>query len=168
MAEIAPQDSRNYFVLPQASEGAAHYTDGTPGRGAGQHAPAKGSTMKFRLSAYAPLLAFFSVFVYAGDWSSSYRPAAVRYVIYGNSLGDSAPPSSDDRKIAFEVTGRSAREIFDAIGPDLKDSCSSEPEIRFRSRDEERVSCIKTVKGDYTCHFGFDLKSGKSIGGSIC
>ncbi len=124
--------------------------------------------MRFRPSGYALLLILASAFVYASDWNFNYRPAAVRYVIYGNSLGDSIPPSVNDQKIAFEITGRSAREIFDAIGPDLKDSCSSEPGIRFHSRDEERIACTKTKNGDYTCYFGFDLKSGKSIGGSIC
>lgn len=77
-------------------------------------------------------------------------------------------PSRDDKKIAFEITGQGAREIFEAIGPDQKDTCSSESGVRFRSRDDERISCTRNKKGEYSCYFGFDLKSGKSIGGSIC
>lgn len=123
--------------------------------------------MRLPLPAYALLVAIPAV-VLASDWSFSYRPAAVRYAMYGNSLGDTMPPSSSDQKIAFEVTGRAAREIFDAIGPDLKDLCGSEPGVRFRSKDDEKISCTRTREGDYTCYFGFDLQSGKSVGGSIC
>lgn len=38
MSEAQPQDSRGYFMLPQAPEGAGYYVYGTPGRGAGQYA----------------------------------------------------------------------------------------------------------------------------------
>lgn len=123
--------------------------------------------MRRHLPAYVLLLTI-SAAAFANDWSFSYRPAAVRYVMYGNSLGDTLPPSSDDQKIAFEITGRAAREMFDAIGPDQQDACAAEPGVRFRARDDEKVSCSRSRDGDYTCHFGFDLKSGKSIGGSIC
>jgi hypothetical protein len=123
--------------------------------------------MKTRLTCYTLLLTIPAL-VLADDWIFSFRPAAVRYAIYGNSLGDMTAPSSNDRKIAFEITGRAAREMFDAIGPDQKDLCASEPGVRFRSRDEERIACTRTRAGDYTCHFGFDLQSGSSIGGSIC
>ena len=43
------QDSRGYFVLPQAPEEAAYYTYGTPGRGVGQYAHAKMLTFIFHL-----------------------------------------------------------------------------------------------------------------------
>ena len=114
------------------------------------------------------LLLVIPVLAHASDWSFNYRPAAVRYVIYGNSLGDTTPPSGSDQKIGFEVSGRAAREIFEAIGPDQKDLCTSDPGIRFRAKDKEKISCTRSRDGDYTCYFGFDLKSGKSIGGSIC
>ena len=71
-------------------------------------------------------------------------------------------------KIAFEVTGKAAKEMFDAMGPDKKDACSSEDQTRFRSRDGDKISCLLSNKGEYSCSFGFDLRSGKSIGGSIC
>lgn len=105
---------------------------------------------------------------FADDWVFSYRPASVQYAAYGNSLGDPTAPTRDDTKIAFEVTGRAAKDIFEAIGPDRKDQCSPDAGTRFRSRDEEKISCVRSNKGEYACHFGFDLKSGKSIGGSIC
>ena len=105
---------------------------------------------------------------FASDWKFSYHSANVGYSRYGNSLGDPTAPSSNDKKIAFEVKGQAAREMFESIGPDQKDSCSQKSDVRFRSRDEEKIICTKNSKGMYACYFGFDLKSGKSIGGSIC
>ena len=114
------------------------------------------------------LLSALSASVLAGTWAFAYRPASVKYVLYGNSLGDPVSPAKDDTKIAFEVRGQAAREMFNSIGPDRRDLCSSEDGTRFRSRDEDRLSCTRSKGGDYSCYFGFDLKSGKSVGGSIC
>lgn len=96
-----------------------------------------------------------SLGVMAGDWEFGYHLANVTYAVYGNSLGDPTSPSKgNDKKIAFAVQGQAAREMFEAIG--------------LRSRDDERLVCTKSRAGQYACYFGFDLKSGKSIGGSIC
>jgi penicillin-insensitive murein endopeptidase len=38
MVEVQPKDSRAYFMLPQAPEGAGYYVYGSPGHGAGQYA----------------------------------------------------------------------------------------------------------------------------------
>lgn len=38
MLEVQPKDSRGYFMLPQAPEGAGYYVYGTPGQGVGQYA----------------------------------------------------------------------------------------------------------------------------------
>ena len=38
MLEVQPKDSRGYFMLPQAPEGAGYYVYGTPGNGASQYA----------------------------------------------------------------------------------------------------------------------------------
>jgi hypothetical protein len=119
-----------------------------------------------RLAFFLILTASFGVL--ASDWEFNYRPASVNYATYGNSLGDPTVPSKSDRKIAFEVKGQAAREMFEAIGPDRKDSCAQVSDVRFRSRDNEKLICTKSSQGVHTCYFGFDLKSGKSIGGSIC
>lgn len=104
----------------------------------------------------------------SGAWEFSYHPAKTNYATYGNSLGDPTAPTSSDKKVAFEIKGQAAREMFEAIGPDRKDSCLPESDSRFRSRDDEKLVCTKSRKGTYACYFGFDLKSGKSIGGSVC
>jgi hypothetical protein len=38
MVDIAPRDTRSFFMLPQAPEGAGYYVYGTPGHGAAQYA----------------------------------------------------------------------------------------------------------------------------------
>jgi hypothetical protein len=37
MPEVLPEDSRNFFMLPQAPEGAGYYVYGTPSHGAAQY-----------------------------------------------------------------------------------------------------------------------------------
>lgn len=121
--------------------------------------------MRKALIASVALLGGLSVA--ATTWEFSYLPAQMRLATFGGGLGDPVPPSPDDTKIAFELRGKAARQMFDSIGPDKADACGSAAE-RFRSRDDERLVCTRSVKGEYACYFGFDLKTGHSIGGSIC
>jgi len=64
------------------------------------------------------------------------------------------------------MKGAAAREIFEAIGPDVPDVCLEKPN-RVRKRDSDNFICMR-LDGEYSCKFGFDLVTGKSIGGSIC
>lgn len=102
------------------------------------------------------------------EWVFSYRTASVQYIVYGGGLGDPVKPDGRDAKVAFEVTGRAAQELFGAMGPDRIDRCGSESGVRFRSRDGDKLACQRSAAGQYRCYFGFDLSTGKSIGGSIC
>jgi hypothetical protein len=97
-----------------------------------------------------------------------YRQGKMSYAIYGGSLGDPAPVKSNAKRIAFELKGSAAGEIFAAIGPDRVDACSSEADTRIRWRDDQKLVCMQSGAGNYSCYFGFDLMNGKSIGGSIC
>jgi len=97
-----------------------------------------------------------------------YRQATTSYRIYGGGLGDPTAPRSRDKKIAFSVKGSAAQQIFDAIGPDKHDACTEGSGMRFRSRDSDNLSCTRSKDKEYICSFGFDLVTGKSIGGSIC
>jgi len=90
------------------------------------------------------------------------------YRIYGGGLGDPVAPSAKDRKVMFSITGDAARELFDALGPDKKDVCTAGSGIRVRARDNDKLFCMRAAEGDYSCNFGFDLRSGKSIGGIVC
>ncbi|MDY0974543.1 hypothetical protein SOM61_06185 [Massilia sp. CFBP9012] len=104
----------------------------------------------------------------ASDNLGPYKPATVSYWLYGGGLGDPIPPKANDKKIAFSIEGEAAQQIFDAIGPDKHDACTEGSGTRFRARDNENLSCTRSKDGDYVCNFGFDLVTGKSIGGSIC
>jgi hypothetical protein len=90
------------------------------------------------------------------------------YRIYGGGLGDPVTPSAKDRKVMFSITGAAARELFDALGPDKKDVCTAGSGTRVRARDNDNLFCMRAAEGDYSCNFGFDLRSGKSIGGIVC
>lgn len=118
------------------------------------------------------VLAFVSVPVFAAlahaahEWEWMLRPAEARYVLYGGDIGDTHAPAPNDVHVAFYVRGRAAKEMFDAMGPDRKTECGIEKGGRVR--EKEHVACRFRPSDGYQCDFGFDLSSGKSIGGSIC
>ena len=91
-----------------------------------------------------------------------------RYQVYAGGLGDPISSTKSDAKIAFVIEGPAALQMFDAIGPDAKDLCTEGTGIRVRTKDNQNLVCTRSAKGSYSCRFGFDLKSGKSIGGSLC
>src|SRR5690242_19279859 len=68
------------------------------------------------------------------DWPAPYRPFKGEYAIYSGELGDQQAPTRDDRKISFIVEGRPAKDIFDAMPPDGKQTCSGEKGARSRSK----------------------------------
>ncbi|OYO32052.1 hypothetical protein [Janthinobacterium sp. PC23-8] len=96
----------------------------------------------------------------------SFQPLKGRYAIYGGALGDPLPPSKKDQRIAFWIDGKAARQMFEAMGPDLRNSCAAEGDYRLRQRAE--VSCTYDSKDGHHCAFGFDLLTGRRIAGSIC
>ena len=102
-------------------------------------------------------------------WDGSYTAFKGRYLIYSGDLGEQQQPTRNDRKAAFVVEGALAKELFDAIGPDLKDACGVMAGLRVRQRGHVDCTFDKQHQAaPYTCHFGLDLKTGKSIPGSIC
>jgi hypothetical protein len=90
------------------------------------------------------------------------------YRVYGGSLGDSIAPSAKDAKIMMSVEGTMAKEMFDAIGPDVRDVCTEGSGTRVRQKANQNVHCIRSSSGEYSCNFGFDLRNGKSIPGIVC
>lgn len=102
-------------------------------------------------------------------WDGSYTAFKGRYLTYSGELGEQHEPTRTDRKTAFIVEGPLAKELFDAIGPDLKDACGAISGLRVRKKGHLDCSFDKDHSAaPYTCHFGLDLKSGKSIPGAIC
>jgi hypothetical protein len=94
------------------------------------------------------------------------KPLRGNYQIYGGTLSEMLPPSRKDRKVAFMFTGPLAKDLFDQIGPDAKDSCSAASDYRERNRGD--LSCTYTKAQGYACYFGLDVPTGKSTNGSIC
>jgi hypothetical protein len=90
------------------------------------------------------------------------------YKTYSRGLGDPGPATVKDTKIMFSIGGKAARQMFEATGPDVEDFCTEGTGTRIRKKDKENIVCSRTQKGEYTCNFGFDLKTGKSIGGIVC
>lgn len=106
---------------------------------------------------------------YASDQSQSpaaYRPFKGDYAIYSGELGNQQAPTRDDRKASFIIEGQPAKEIFNSMSPDDKETCSGDKGAR--SRTKGNVWCTFHQRDGYTCYFGFDLRTGKSIGGGIC
>jgi hypothetical protein len=95
-----------------------------------------------------------------------YRPFKGEYAIYSGDLDDQQAPAKDDRKLSFIIEGQPAKDIFDAMPPDDKQTCGGEKGAR--SRNKGNVWCTFAPADGYTCYFGFDLKTGKSIAGGIC
>jgi hypothetical protein len=99
-------------------------------------------------------------------WTRGGKPLRGDYWVYGGELGDTVPPTKKDRKVAFTFTGPLAKDLFDQIGPDKKDTCGAAPDHRIRDRGD--VSCVWDKREGYSCYFGLDVPKGKSINGAIC
>lgn len=101
-------------------------------------------------------------------WDGTYAPYTVHYLMYSGQLGDSQPPKRTERRLSFAIQGQLAKEMFDAIGPDLKLACGTTLGMRQRERGDVDCSYDKDEKDPYTCHFGIDLLKGKSMAGATC
>ncbi|WP_229632070.1 hypothetical protein [Pseudoduganella violaceinigra] len=105
----------------------------------------------------------------APAWDGSYTSFAGNYLIYSNDLDEKAPPTAKDRRVSFSVDGALSKKLFESIGPDVKEACGASADLRIRVRGD--LTCTferNEKKSPYNCHFGLDLRSGKSISGSTC
>lgn len=102
-------------------------------------------------------------------WDGTYSSFVGKYLIYSNDLDEKAPPTDADRRVSFMVEGSLAKSLFDSIGPGQKDACGASESLLIRHRGDLDCSFDKLdKKNPYTCHFGMDIRSGKSITGSTC
>lgn len=88
------------------------------------------------------------------------------YLMYSSGLGDPQPAKAGGGKVAFVIDGDAARKMFDSMAPDVRDSCTEGSGTRVRTKGN--LSCQREKRGEYSCSFGFDLRTGKSIAGSVC
>lgn len=93
-----------------------------------------------------------------GDWQS-FR---AEYVIFsGPYLAERAAPTVKDRKLSIAVEGKAAKDIFNSIGPDMRDTCSGADGDRDRSKGG--VQCTyRREDGSYRCWVGVNLRTGTS------
>lgn len=95
------------------------------------------------------------------------KPLMAEYTIYAGSLGDEQAPTRADRKLAIEITGEAARDIFESLYPDVQGvSCREEKGERLRRKG--RIWCAYSPSGGYRCFLGFNLRTGESISGGSC
>lgn len=122
--------------------------------------------MKYLPFLALPLVLGIAMAQSAPKWIFSYQPLKGRYAVYAGGLGDPLPPTKKDQRIAFWIEGKAAKQLFDAMGPDLRNTCGADGETRLRQR--AHVSCSYHPRDGHHCDFGFDLLSGHSIGGFTC
>ena len=100
------------------------------------------------------------------NWPAPYKAFKGEYAIYSGELGNQQAPTRDDRKLSFEINGQPAKEIFESMAPDDKETCSSVKGARNRTKGN--VWCSFEPGDGYRCYFGFDLRTGASIPGGSC
>jgi len=84
----------------------------------------------------------------------------------GRMLTEKQAPTPTNKKASVVLAGQAAKDLFDQIGPDLKDACSSD--ANYRERHKGHFDCSYTKENGYQCFFGIDLQTGKSLNSSIC
>lgn len=102
----------------------------------------------------------------AADWIFEYRTINAQMVVYSGGLGDPAKPLASEVKVSFHIQGKGAQDLFDHMGPDVRNECGADPKVRVRMK--EHLQCLRYSKSEYSCYVGFNLKDGKSIAGSVC
>ena len=93
-------------------------------------------------------------------------PLTGKYYLYSGEPGDAAAPTAKDAKIAFEITGGAARQMFDRLGrkAEIRECAPEGEHIRMRGD----LNCSKDATNKYLCQFGLDLRSGKSTSSTTC
>ncbi|GAB3445322.1 hypothetical protein GCM10027320_37720 [Massilia solisilvae] len=125
----------------------------------------------YRALVVVATLAVFSLAVASSKkaWDGTYTSSTFHYLIYSNDLDEAQPPTASDQRLSVAVTGELAKQIFESIGPDLKLACGTTLGMRQRQRGDVDCSYDKEQHtSPYTCHFGIDLRRGKSIAGATC
>ena len=95
-----------------------------------------------------------------GQWNQ----LQATYMIHSGSTAYSELPTKGDRAITVYFKGEAAKQLFDQMGPDVKEACSSEKGDRER-RNKGAVCLYEAhlaAPGDsqYPCWIGIDLRTG--------
>jgi len=125
--------------------------------------------MKIKNGALLCTIGLASLAYAAKPWDATYTTFSGEYLIYSGQLGEEAAPTANDRKAALMLEGEAAKNLFGAIGPDIKDACGASSGLRIRDKGDLVCTYDKDDRrAPYTCHFGINLQTGKSIRGASC
>lgn len=94
------------------------------------------------------------------------KPPNGSYSIYSGQLGEKTAATASDRKIAIEITGKPAKEMFDSMYRDFQPTCSGEKGDRDRRKGN--LCCSFSPGVGHRCFLGVDLRTGKTIAGARC
>ena len=100
------------------------------------------------------------------EWTPEFKPFSGRYQVYSGSPSEKQAPTSADKQASVVITGRAAKDLFEQIGPDVKDACGSVSNDRQRHKGD--LDCVYAKEHGYECFIGIDLRTGKSTQGSVC
>jgi len=96
----------------------------------------------------------------AGQW----HPAHVEYMVHSGSTAYAQPPTRTDRAFSIHLIGQAAQQLFEQIGPDQKEMCSSERGDRERRNKgalcQYSARLDSTSDSHYRCWIGIDLRTG--------
>jgi len=106
---------------------------------------------------------------FAADTLGTWQPLQEsRYKIFsGDTVAYGEAPTARDRKLSINIKGQAAKEIFDSIGPDARETCSAAK--GDRERNKGAVQCMFTAKDantpgkGYRCWVGVNLINGQGI-----
>lgn len=100
---------------------------------------------------------------HAADWDGAWKPFRASYIIFSGELNERDAPTPTERTMAIALEGKAAREVFNSIGPDLRQTCSQEK--GDRARRKEGIDCMFSPAGaakGYRCWIGLNLRDGKT------
>lgn len=96
-----------------------------------------------------------------------WNPLPAEYKIHSGNTAYSELPTNADSAITVAFKGEAARQLFDQIGPDIKDSCGPTNK-GDRARRKKGAVCLYETQLDsptdshYRCWIGIDLRTGES------
>ncbi|KAB8041365.1 hypothetical protein [Janthinobacterium aquaticum] len=128
--------------------------------------PSQPTIRRVQLGAFVLALMSATFAIAQELWPAPAKPLKAQYNIYSGELHNAQPPTRTERKLAIEISGQAAKDIFASLYPDAKVTCSGEPGERLRAKGE--LWCSFSPSSGYRCWLGYDLRAGKVIGGASC
>jgi hypothetical protein len=110
---------------------------------------------------------------HAADPSGDWKPfMGAIYKFHSGFLADDTPPTAKERLMTIYVDGKTAKEIFNSIGPDDPEVCDNAK--GYRQRHKKGIDCDYTAEdeksknGPYRCWIGLNLRTGDTVGTISC